>query len=286
MILGYSFLGEGLLTTAFPPKQEYDSTIFTGECYLDNIHMQDIELTDIQIIAATPVQNFGMDTIWLGNFENSLEAGNLLNAGLIIDHWKVYRKLETESIYTYLLTVDYTTRTYIDWLVKNATTYDYLVVSVSDGIQGIGIGGSGMADIEYGWLLQNTTGTTQFHFSVEVNTDDINVVTDVSVIDNYTRYPVVSKGLRRYQKGKITCMLWELSSTGYNGVDSFPQDDLVALEAFINGSEVKYLKNAVGQMWKVETANFSYKYNDEIPVMNSEVPFSVSFEWIEVGSAV
>lgn len=288
MLLSYNLLGEGLITTALPVKKQYTSINFTGECYLDNIHAQNIVLTSAQTQSSTPVQIWGVNTILLANFENNLEAGNITNSNLPITHWRIYRKLVTDSLYTLVTTLPFSAfnSTYTDYLIRNAIQYDYLIMTVSNGVQGIGTGGSGMADIGYGWLLQNTSGSTQFQFSVELNTDNINSVGDVSVIDNYTRYPVVSKGQRRYQKGKITCMLWKISSTGYNGTDSFPQADLSALEAFINGSEVKYLKNAVGQMWKVETMNFSYKYRDEFLVQNKEQPFLVNFEWCEVGSVV
>ena len=55
------------------------------------------------------------------------------------------------------------------------------------------------------------------------------------------------------------------------------------LKTFINNEETKILRNGSGQVMEVYTSNFNFKYYDQI-VENNQQPYTITFEYIQVGS--
>jgi hypothetical protein len=279
MFLGLNILGaDSVCVTAIPPKIERTGVKFLGESYIDNAHAQNIELSDDSIKNITTLQTWIINSIFLANFEDSLEAGNLLNHDLPITHWRVRRRRSGDTLTSLMAEIPIadSDSSYKDVQVQNGITYEYQVYPVSNGTEGNPIGGVGMATIEYGWVLSNETGTTSFLFDVEIETSDNNVVTDVKKIETLAQFPTVSKGKRRYHEGKITCMPYQIINNNY----SFDLETLDALEEFVNNSETKILRNSFGQVFKVQTSDFSYKFMDKI----SGTPPTVTFSWSQIGT--
>jgi hypothetical protein len=272
VLLSLGCLGFGGLITAFPPKQIFSDIRFIGACHIDNFHVQNIELSDADIESITDEQVYGMNTIMLANFEDSAEAGNLINDDLPITHWRIYRKKEGESLFTLIGEVPISSieSKYLDVLAVNQVPYDYEVKAVSSGIEGDGIEGDGMVDF-YGWILSDIESDILYRFDIEIESSDIRVLRDMHRYDNYSEKPAFSFGKKKYKEGSLTTM-----PLSYDSLEC-TLETLNELEAFINNGEVKMLKNTKGELFYVVTYDFRYKYTDE----TSEQIYTITFSFAE-----
>jgi len=82
MFLSINVLGDSINVTAIPPQKQYNSVKFVGKCYLDNISMKRITISDDEIINTNIEQQWNLDSLFLANFNENLEGGNLQNDGL------------------------------------------------------------------------------------------------------------------------------------------------------------------------------------------------------------
>lgn len=283
MILGNNILGgKNIITTAIPPKTTYNKVKILGESYVDEMHIQNVELTDIEVINSTLQFQWGNNTIFLAHFDNNLEAGNFINSDMPITHWRISRRKVGESLFTQLAEmVNDGTTYYIDYKASSLTDYEYAIQALSNGIAGNMILGE-MTMSFYGWMLVSQDGLTSFTFDMEVNTDNIQINRDRHQFDTYAQYPVISRGKQKFVSGKIECMPYEIIN---NNIE-ITNNVLESLEAFVENGQPKILKNGSGKIFLCDTFNFSYKYKDEVTQENGEQPYTISFEYVEIGQVV
>ena len=254
----------------------YNKVIFTGKVLLDNVHAQNITLTETQInaiVSSTP-QTWGTDTSFIADYENTLEAGNVISSAPITG-WRLKRKLSSESIFTTLKDFSKSTLSYIDKTSRNNKSYTYSLFTLSSNGEGYGLETSATPNF-WGWFLIDPTTNTSYKFDAMNQTDSIPVNIDMKVYNNYTQYPTISYGKAKYRTGKLTTMPYNYSDeTGDYTIDI---DLLNNLKDFINNNNKKVLKNALGEIFYVETYNFSHKFMDE----TKEQIYTISFDWLEV----
>lgn len=210
-------------------------------------------------------------TLFLANFENNLNAGNLAGE---ISNIRIKRIADDGSFYNTLIDLDASETEYIDTTARNNIEYTYLLTTLdANGNEGLGVTTAGELDF-WGWFL--TDGTNIYKFDAELDSGSIVTNRAISVQDGYTQYPIVSFGNRNYRTATIKTIPYTYNETsGY----SFTYSLLEELRTFINNEEEKYLKNTKGEIFKVITSNFNYSYNDDL----AEQPFEINFDWIEVG---
>jgi len=277
MILGFGILGNIILSTALPPAVTYAYTHFYGNINLDEMQIVDEDISDNDILDYDLYQTWLLTTIMYATFDNTLEAGNIRNSDLPITHWRISRRRVGETQYTTIDTVEAGVNYYTDYSVRSSIDYEYAVFPLSNGIFGSPIGGIGMVQF-FGWKLSNLSGSTSFSFDMEIDTDNIRTIEDRTKLDNYSQFPLISRGLTKYNEGKIKCIPYEIVS---NNIE-VNNDVLEELETFINDGEVKILRNGSGKAWQVDTSDFSYKYFDNVDV-DYQQPFSVEFSWTQIG---
>jgi len=249
---------------------------FMGKSILDNVHAQNKELNsaDIDSIDSTNPQTWGTDTNFLADYENTLEAGNVISSAPITG-WRLKRKLSSESTFTTLKDFEKSTLSYIDKTTRNNKEYTYSLFTLSSSGEGYGLEATGTSEF-WGWFLIDPTTNTSYKFDAMNQTDSIPVNIDMKIYNNYTQYPSVSYGKAKYRTGKLTTMPYSYSDiTGEYTIDV---DLLNNLKDFINNNNKKVLKNTLGEIFYVETYNFSYKFMDEI----KEQIYTISFDWLEV----
>jgi len=276
LFLGIHAIGETILSKAYPSYKSYNTVKFLGEATFDNVHMQKIELTDDEIKTISDREQWNSNTIFLADFEGNLQAGNYPSLSLPITGYRIKRKKVGELVYKTLGEVSSgSLTTYQDMSARNKQEYEYAIYPLNGDTEGVSIIGVSSLDF-YGWFLSDLDNTKIFKFDMEIETDNIEVILDMKTYENYSEKPVIGFGKRNYIKGSLKTMPYSL-----NGEEiSFNLSLLEDLKSFINNKEEKILRNSKGEVWKVITSNFSYKYMDKI----SGQPFIVSFDFIEVGS--
>jgi len=277
MILGNSILGGNTcLTTAIPPSSSYDKIQFLGESVLDAIQALNIEAdtTEIKYIKTAPI--WDINTIFLSNFEDTLESGNIQNADKPIGKWHIKRKKDGDQLYTILLEKEFdkSNASYIDKTPNNKIKYDYAVYPVAeDGTEGSPTEGVKFVSF-YGWILSDDT--TTYTFDIEIVTDPVQTVDDVKEYENFTQFNVVSFGNRQFDRGSLKTIPMTINGSALEQT----ADYLNILKAFINNKQPKLLKNSKGKSWQVITRNYSEQYMDKL----SEQIVTISFDWQQIGA--
>lgn len=244
-----------------------------GKCVVDNIHLQNQKLTKEQMkdIDTTEEQPWIYNSIFIANFNDNLYTGN--NTG-----WRLKRKRVTDTLFTTVKDFDFNTFSYIDHQVANRTDYIYAIHSLAAGGEGLGVEGNVRTD-SYGWFLFDENNSYKFDAGYKgLESGNIQVVEDVHIFNNYTKYPVFSYSPRKYKQSDLTTLPYKIVGDEMQISVSL----LHEIEAFINNQKPKWLKNTAGELFLVNTSNFSYKYNDSL----YEQPFTISFTWTQIGDAV
>ena len=285
MLLGLNVIGgDSIVNNVRPSKQTYDKLEFYGNTVIDAVYAKKILVGDSDILNANSVETFNPDeTIVISNFENTLESGNLTNSDKQITSWNIRRKSDNESLSTLIGNVAYSRyiSTFIDYYPANRTNYTYFVSPVSDvsgeKIEGFGIEGVGIMDF-FGWILSDTASTpVQYKFDMDINSENIEVVKDFKLYQNYKKFPAFRFGEMEYKKGKLTTKPYNYNnSTKEYEINKTVLDEVVN---FINNGSEKILRNTAGEAWKVVTYSASYKYQDNI----KDQPFDLSFEFVQIG---
>jgi hypothetical protein len=276
MFLSVNVLGTSVLTTAIPPAKLFNSVEFSGECVLDNVHAQGVELIDEQIEEIVDKQTWSFSTIFLSDFEDKLDSGNIQNADKPIEKWRIKRKKASDPLYILLAEQDFdeTSATYTDRTPKNEVEYDYAVHPVAeDGTEGNPTEGVEFVSF-YGWILSDDT--TTYTFDIEIETETVETVDDFKEYENFTEYNVVSFGQRLFDRGGIRTIPGTINGFTFEQNADF----LDTLKAFINNKGIKTLRNSKGKIWQVVTRGYSEKYMDKI----AEQPVTVSFNWQQIGA--
>lgn len=276
MFLGFNTLhyNSTLLYIVKLTRRKFAQTIYYGDAILDNVHCINEERTLEELEATPPVRQLWIEGItnYLANFEDRLRSGNIDTDDVPITGWRLKRKKHGESVYIPLKDFPMDTVQFEDWTAANNTEYEYSVHAVSNTVESTGTTKSGSIDFE-GWVL--TDGETTATFWINLKTSSIPTSIDRTVNDNYTQFATVSYGKRKYKSGTVESMPLTYVSKNYVSLLS----DLESIDEFINNGKIKLLKNTKGELWWVDTYNFSHTYSEQF-VQN---PYTINFEWMQIG---
>jgi hypothetical protein len=217
-------------------------------------------------------------TVFLSDFENNLESGNV---DINISGWRLKRKASDSDLYITLDNMLSTENTYVDTTPRNNIEYTYALFSFdSNGNESLGIEGTSTVIFD-SWILSDDSSFYIFFSGWDgFQSDSIETNKDNYVYENYTKYPIISFGLRNYKKSSIKTIPLQYNSTSFNY--DLDVNILNELESFINNGEIKSLRNPAGEIIRIVCSNFSYDYEDKI----GSHPYEITFNWVEVEEAV
>lgn len=211
----------------------------------------------------------------VSNFEGNLQGGNL-SSGIFA--WKLKRKEEGSSLYTTIGSFTGGTNYYVDNLVKNNTSYTYLLFNLDMyGNESNGIVGTGEVSFD-GWMISDETEYYKILMGWNgYETSQISTNKSFHQYDNLTEFPVFSFGNPNYRSGNIKCIPCEYNSTTneYNVNLTI----LTNFKNFIDNGNIKYVRTQDNDIIKVITKNAQYKYLDQV----AEQPMEITFDFCEVG---
>lgn len=277
MFFGIDIFGLNKFSSAFYiPKKSYKSVKFLGNTIIDAVHIRNKILTNDEIEVIINEEYWGENSLLLANFDGDLQAGNYKESVNPITNWIVKRKKYNSFTPVKLATLNREINEYIDYTQANNTDYEYQLYPVfSTGIIGSAMTTNAKSGF-FGWILSTLDGSTIYKFDMELESDVVSLNTSVKVFDNHTKYPVVVKGKRMYHSGGLKTIPY-----AWNGNDiTFNHSLLEEIETFISNGDEKLLKNTKGDIWRVQTSDFNYKYMDTI----ADQPFTITFKFTEVGA--
>ena len=245
---------------------------FLGKCVVDNAHLQNKKLTKTEMdsINNTAVQPWVYNSIFIADFEQNLYSGNMTG-------WRLKRKLSTDTLFTVVKEFNWDELQYTDREVKNHSDYTYSIHSLASAGEGLGVQNTTYTNF-YGWFLFDDENSYKFDAGLDngLQSDKIQTQEDVHIYQGYTKYPVFSYGKKNYKTSSITTLPYQFNNNEF----IIDVALLKKVESFINNQKPKILKNTAGEMWKVSTSGFSYKYEDKL----YQQPFTITFTWTEIDS--
>lgn len=272
----------------------YNKIVLHGKQICDYLYIQSSEIPESSFTEVNSEPSaWGEDTLLFAKFDNDLLAGNSAITDAI-DGYDVRRRCGAQTHTEYVTTISQNNKKYIiDYAVKNNTPYTYYLYPTSKDedksvVLSPFVSDELKADWDY-WSLIVVDETEKenvyylnklFKFRLNVSVDDMSNNTDVTVTNNFTKYPTVQYSTANYWSGGLSslCGLLSCSELEYRETPNMIQE----LKNLTSDTRKKFLKDISGNLWEVKiSAPINISTNTE----TLEQIKTVKISWVETGDA-
>lgn len=276
----------------------YNKIILGGNMVCDYLYVSknQIDQSRFQYIDVEP-NEWNLDTLMLAKFnENDMSGGD---SSLIenIEGYEIRRKSGNNLYTEYVGTVKEekdkpeSKKYIIDYAVKNNTDYAYyLYPSTKYSDNGILLSPSITSEVKTDWgywslLVVDSSDkdnvfylNKMFKFELNLDVDTMSNNAEVSVLQNFTKYPTIQYGTSNYWSGGLTALCGYMSCADGNYVQTPNMID--ELKKLTSDTRRKFLKDIEGNMWEVKITE-SVSITEEYSAIHSIKSAKIS--WTEVG---
>lgn len=276
----------------------YNKITLYGEQTCDYIYIQNNAPDEDAFSYINDEPNAWSDSTTLyanfNNKESRLAAGDSSVIGSI-NGYEVYRRKYNESNAEYVGTIqkskDSVGDLMIDYAVKNGVDYTYYLFPNTDTTES----GTPLSpfvtkqlsiDVPY-WSLFIVDDTDEenvfyldkmFKFELNLQIDDMTNNAQISISQNFTKYPTVQYGTSNYWSGSLSSLCGFISA---NCVDYVQTVNMVnELKSISSDTRRKFLKDTSGNLWEI---NVGAPINISTENMTIQDVKTLKFSWIEVG---
>lgn len=278
----------------------YSSIKLCGEQTCNYLYVQNDKPSDNEYISIKDEPSEWKDTTSFyasfDNKENRLGAGDSEIIGAITGY-EIYRKKYNEAHAEYICTVNKSNKDIndliIDYSVKNKVDYTYYIYPSTDTSKS-GAPLSALItkqiaiDVPY-WSLFIVDETENenvfyldklFKFELNLQVDDMSNNAQVSVSQNFTKYPTVQYGAANYWSGSLSSLCGFMSTNCTDYVQTVNMID--ELKSITSDARRKFLKDTEGNLWEVSVSS-PISISSEYSVKQAIKTWKLS--WVEVGDA-
>ncbi len=260
----------------------YDKIEIYGPSVIDKLKIMNRVLTgsEIEALGYDDELIWDEDTLLLAEYTQTLEAGTVIGLVNPPTKWEIYRKSSTESIYTKIAELEMGDLSFYDYAAAAQEEYEYRIYAVNDTERSAALQTESVVADFYNWALISPEDDIVYIFKSNAESSQIEVNDDVTISNNLRRkFPTVTFDEREYISGSLNAYVGNIS---IDGTKTYSVDFLETLKAFINNKKEKILKSPNGDVWKVVTHKFDWKYYDEVYNMATKTqPAMISFEFVE-----
>ena len=277
----------------------YNTIILNGEQICDYIYIQTDAPDEgaFSYVNDEPSSWLSSTTLYanFNNEESRLSAGDSAIIGTI-NGYEIYRRKYNESKAEYVGTIQKSEKNVndliIDYAVRNGVEYTYYLfpnteTTASGTMLSPFVTKQLAIDVPY-WSLLIVDETEEenvfyldklFKFELNLEPDDMTNNAQISISQNFTRYPTVQHGASNYWSGGLSSLCGFISS---NRVDYVQNVNMInELKALSSDTRRKFLKDMSGNLWEVDVS---------APISISQFILSPDvktwkFSWVEVGDA-
>lgn len=229
------------------------------------------------------------------NEESRLSAGDSAIVGTI-NGYEIYRRKYNESNAEYVGTIHKSDENIgdlmVDYAVRNGVEYTYYLFPNVDSTKSGTILSPFVTkqlaiDMPY-WSLLIVDETEEenvfyldkmFKFELNLQVDDMTNNTQVSISQNFTRYPTLQYGASNYWSGSLSALCGFIASSH---VDYIQNVNMInELKSIASDTRRKFLKDVSGNLWEVDVAA---PINISQFIQAPDVK-TWRFSWVEVGDA-
>lgn len=123
------------------------------------------------------------------------------------------------------------------------------------------------------------TVTAEYQFSANVTGGAVGNNNAPSVLQNFTRYPLVQRSPWNYKSGTLTGLIGRASAGEYRNDTVSLRDAIYALSTSGN---TLFLKNRKGDLWKIAISGEITMETGDNSILQ---PQTAAIPWVEIGSA-
>ena len=278
----------------------YNKITLYGEQICDYLYVQTKKPSedDFSYVDDEPL-GWQDSTVLYANFndpEAPLRAGNSVAIGSIKDY-EVYRKKYNESHSEYIGTIKKSNNRagdlIVDYAARNGVEYTYYLYPNTDTSQGGAtlsplVTKQSSINCPY-WSLLIVDDTDEdnvyyldklFKFELNLQIDDMSNNAQISIVQNFTKYPTIQYGASNYWSGSLSALCGFISA---NGVDYVQRINMInELKSISSDTRKKFLKDMDGNLWEVDISA-PLNISTEHTVLQTIKTLKLS--WAEVGDA-
>jgi len=261
-----------------PVLRSYTSVKVYGNATIDKLQIknEEIDNTTLQNTAIAENLVWTPKTLLMAEFENNLIGGNVSGLDSPLTHWQVSRRESGSSILKNLGTVNVGVTEFIDYEAQPFKTYEYQINALNSEQVSEAFVTDEIDMNFYGYYLVSEDEGLAYKFDLNVKSGNNEYVEDIVIHDNYTQYPAISIGKRKYLKTSIQAICGEVD---INGFLQQSVDYIDTLKDFVLNGKNKLWKTRKGGIHKVFTHNFKYQNLDD--GIEQQIMI-VSFDIVEV----
>lgn len=278
----------------------YNKITLYGKQTCDYLYIQNTATEDNEFVNVddAPAQ-WKDETVLYANFNNKnnrLGAGDSEIAGRI-DGYEIYRKKYNEAHAEYIGTIKKSGESagdlMIDYTVRNGVDYSYYLYPGAEKSQ------SGTVlypfvtkqlsmDCPY-WSLFIVDETEEenifyldkmFKFELNLQVDNMTNNAQVTISQNFTKYPTVQYGASNYWTGSLSSLCGFIAS---NCIDYVQTTNMInEVKSISSDTRRKFLKDIEGNLWEVNVASPISITTEQVALKELK---TWSFSWVEVGDA-
>lgn len=199
----------------------------------------------------------------------------------------IYRQSSEEKIMRHIADISSDYLVFRDYGVKSRTTYIYYVFlrGLETYVSAPYVSSPITPQFGTYTLMECEMQDDGFYHVIQsfvvagnINSGSISNNGNVSVLQNFTQYPIVQRSSLNYKSGTLTALIGSCENNTYE--DSWElADRIMALSTSVNP---KFLRDAKGALWQIDVnGSVSMSINDKSAV----IPIQMSFPWVEVADA-
>lgn len=256
--------------------------------WVTTTEFEDSDILKISNVSFEPT--WDVNTIILAKFNNTLNAGNIVDAtGSGLVGWSVYRQKADGGYLEYVRTVNKGASYVVDYNNVFGEEYIYYLFPVAeDTISDPFVSNKAKACWTEWALLVCDDGDKEneykvmetFLFQLNRNTGQMNNNADVNVFKTYSQFPKVTKGNSNFLSGQLSSLVGYLKEEGRDIKYYETTEMMDKLQSLSTDPRKKFLKDTKGHIWEVElTAPTTFEYQQNMVMQ----PVLGGINWTQVG---
>jgi len=218
-----------------------------------------------------------LDTLSLARFDSTLGAGAIQ----ILSSWRVYRRKENDTAYTFVGETLASQKNIVDMAVPTNTNLHYQILPTSPTQTGTSIEMTPDTYVKidsWNYSLTSTISKQVVLFSLDIENSETIVNEDRFLYLGFDRHGKVALGKRQYESGSLSATFGMIDNSG-NYIDT--ADNFKALEDFFALGGSYLYKTRKGEIKLVSVYGLKKKIDDK----SIEQVTKVSFSWDEIDDA-
>lgn len=253
---------------------------------IEGVMLDTIKIDEALLDFLESKSEWGYETILLGEFANSLEAGNVSNGGLQIDYLKLKKRkkddLTWQDIKIFKYNPEVKRYNFEDRLVESIEKYEYSIQPITSDILGSESIEEIYTEFKGIWIIGDKNAQ-QLIYNTEISEIKSNISQNI-VTTLGSRYPfLIKNGSINYREFTVQGKLVSKETAKGQGIDKYEEKKL-------RNTIMKFLEDGKPKIIKDNSGNYILCQIVDSPILKpindlNRSIYDISFNVVEIGDA-